>query len=99
MSSARLRRSRLSHVIVEVAGVAAVQLGPDGRLLTVGGHDDLVRLWTLPSPVEARPEWMQLWVESLTGTDLDPGGAIRALAPEALQSRRRQLDGLGWTLP
>jgi hypothetical protein len=45
------------------------------------------------------PERVRLWVEPLTAVELDPGGEIRTLTPAAIQARRRQLDGLGWTLP
>jgi eukaryotic-like serine/threonine-protein kinase len=79
--------------------VTAVQFDPAGRLLAVGGHDGLVRLWALPAPVDGDPECVRLWVESLTAAELDPGGEVRTLAAAAIQARRRHLDGLGWTLP
>jgi hypothetical protein len=53
----------------------------------------------VPAPVEGEAERVRLWVEWLTGVELDPEGTIRTLAPAAIQSRRRQLDRLGWSIP
>jgi WD40 repeat protein len=76
-----------------------VAFSPDGRTLVIGGHDGLVRLWAPPAPVDGEAGSVRLWVEWLTGAELDPGGAIRALAPEGARTRRRRPDELGWTLP
>jgi hypothetical protein len=54
--------------------ITAVEFGPDEA---VGGHGGLVRLWALPAPVEGEAEWVRLWIESLTGAQLDAGGEVR----------------------
>jgi hypothetical protein len=49
--------------------------------------------------VSAQPgggaEQLRLWIETTTGTELDPTGALRPLSPQALDERRRRLAQLG----
>jgi hypothetical protein len=56
---------------------------------------NLARLWKIPTPVEGDAERIALWVQSLTGMELDSGDADRALDASAWQARVRDLRQLG----
>jgi WD40 repeat protein len=68
--------------------------GPGG-ILAASDASGAVRLWDLPNPVGGTPERVRLWVEVLTGMELDVGGAASRLDAGALQDRRHQLEKLG----
>jgi WD40 repeat protein len=80
-------------------GVRAVAFAPDGRRLATGCDDDRARVGELPPPVGGEAERVRLWVEVLTGLELDAGGAVRELGPDELRRRQERLDGLGGTPP
>jgi WD40 repeat protein/tRNA A-37 threonylcarbamoyl transferase component Bud32 len=52
------------------------------------------RTWHLPLPVEGSRERQRLWIESLTGVQLDEEGVLRVLDPAAQNQRRLQLAAL-----
>jgi hypothetical protein len=73
---------------------------PDGASAATGGADRTAQRWrTPPPPVAGDVEWVRLWVETLTGMQLDDAGAVHDLTPEAVQQRRRRLDELAGPLP
>jgi hypothetical protein len=76
-----------------------VSFSPDGQYaLTMTGGDEgrnIARLWKIPAPVEGDAERIALWVQALTGMELDSGGAARALDAAAWQARVRDLQQLG----
>jgi WD40 repeat protein len=80
-----------------------VRFSPDGRsALTLTGGDvgrNIARLWKIPTPVEGDPERLALWVQSLTGMELDSGDAARALDNAAWQERQRDLQQRGGPPP
>jgi WD40 repeat protein len=80
--------------------VWAVRFGPDGKRVVVssGPKDSTartVRVWDVPAPVEGTAERINLWVQVLTGMELDAGGAARLLDEYAWRYRRERLRALG----
>jgi WD40 repeat protein len=79
--------------------VRSVTFSPDGQhALTLTGGDEgrnIARLWKTPTPVKGDAERIALWVQSLTGMELDSGDAARALDAAAWQARLRDLQQLG----
>jgi WD40 repeat protein len=78
----------------------AVLYTPDGkRAVTMSGDWDRkiweVRVWDVPVPLNGGAERMNVWVQVLTGLELDAGGEARTLDREAWQQRRRRLEELG----
>jgi WD40 repeat protein/Flp pilus assembly protein TadD len=74
--------------------VTAVAFSPDGKtVLTVNGVE--ARLWDCSGVVAGKVERITLWVQVLTGTELDQSGAVRVLDAETWQQRRRQLKVRG----
>jgi WD40 repeat protein len=72
-----------------------VAFAANGKRLACGGLDGRIALWDTPAPVEGSVQRVRLWVEVLTGMELDSGETIRELSPEAIQQRRQQLHKLG----
>jgi hypothetical protein len=75
--------------------VMGVAFSPDGNSIITGSLDRTARLWAMPAPLTEEPERVQLWVELLTGQQLDDAGDIHILEPDEWQQRRRRLDDLG----
>jgi hypothetical protein len=75
--------------------VKLVAISPDGRRLATGCDDGRVRTAELPRPVAGDVGRVRLWVEVLTGLELDTAGAVRELDPDALRPRQEQLQRLG----
>jgi WD40 repeat protein len=77
----------------------SVAFSPGGEFsLTLNGGDvgrDEARLWRIPAPVAGDAERIVLWVETITGIELDSNDAARALDDAAWRVRRRKLDQLG----
>ena len=74
--------------------VSAVTFSPDGKsFLTASGHE--VRLWEVPTPVNASLERILLWAKVLTASDLNDTGEIRSLDPHIIQEFRMRLKTLG----
>jgi len=77
-----------------------VAFSPDGRTIVTGGGDRSKRtgsasLWPGLVPLRGTPERLVLWVQVLTGQELDDDGVARWLDAPAWQERRRRLDDLG----
>jgi WD40 repeat protein len=79
--------------------VKSVTFSPDGAYaLTLTGGDvglNIARLWKIPTPVEGDAERIVLWVQTITGMELDSSDAALALDASAWQARLRDLDNLG----
>jgi WD40 repeat protein/serine/threonine protein kinase len=52
-------------------------------------------LWPLPAPIVGTPAHIRLWMEVLTGMELDASGTLRDLEPATLEQRRSALRDLG----
>jgi WD40 repeat protein len=82
----------------------AVIFSPDGRVaVTLSGDWDRrqweVRTWAVPTPLDGDVERLQLWVQVLTGMELDPAGTARLLDGPTWRERRRRLAELGGPPP
>jgi WD40 repeat protein len=67
----------------------------DGQTVLTGSLDRTARLWRLPAPVAGGVERIRLWVEVLSGKELQPDGAARVLSAEQWQQRQQRLQALG----
>jgi WD40 repeat protein len=75
--------------------VRAVAFSPDGRSLLTGSFDGTCRLWEVPAPVAGDTERVRLWVQVLTGVELDRDGLFRTLDAARWQRQRQRLRELG----
>jgi WD40 repeat protein len=67
----------------------------DGQTVLTGGPDSTARLWRVPTPVAGGVEQISLWVEVLSGKELQPDGAVRVLTAEQWRQRRQRLEAVG----
>jgi WD40 repeat protein len=74
--------------------VCAVAFSPDGKTARTGTEKE-VRRWEVPAPVDGDVRRIVLWSQTVTGTELDPGGAVQVLDSPTWQERRRRLEELG----
>jgi WD40 repeat protein len=72
--------------------VDAVIFSPDGRTALTGSEDGAIRSWEVPIPVNGRAEQVLLWLEALTGMELDSAGEIRRLDLPTWKQRRQDLQ-------
>jgi hypothetical protein len=54
-----------------------------------------VRVWELPTPVQGDVDRIVLWVQVLTGMELDENDVFHVLDAADWQQRRQRLDELG----
>ena len=81
--------------LVHQGPVYAVAFSPDGKTALTGSDDKTARLWNLPSPVPGDVGRIRLWVQVLTGVELDEQGDYRVLDTATWQQRRDLLRRLG----
>jgi WD40 repeat protein len=83
---------------VNHAASGPVAIDAKGRMLIAGGKDGRITLWPAPQPLEGTVERVRLWVEVLTGAELDNQEVARTLKPEEVKERQRRLRELGGPL-
>ncbi len=81
--------------LLQVAFRSALAFSPDGRTAMTGGQGEPLRFWNIPLPLEAETERIVLWVQTMTGKEMDTAGAIHPLTASTLESRRQRLRELG----
>jgi eukaryotic-like serine/threonine-protein kinase len=86
----------LGAVLQHRGPVNRVAFSRDGKTVVTASSDGTARLWTPPPPVEGRPTLVTLWVQVLTGMELDDEGTVQVLPADAWEQRRRQLEASGW---
>jgi WD40 repeat protein len=79
--------------------VRSASISPDGHVLLTGGYDRAAHLWPVPTPVEGDVERLTLWVQVLTGMELDDRGGARLLDNRTWHERRQRLQSLGGPPP
>ena len=70
---------------------------PDGKTVLTGSDDQSARLWPVPTPLQAEPQRIVLWLQVITGMELDEHGSIRVLDAATWQQRPPALAGPGRT--
>jgi hypothetical protein len=75
--------------------VWAVSCSPKEKKVVTGSEDKTARLWQIPEPAVGDPERITLWVQVITGLELDDNGAVHRLDADTWKQRRQQLRGLG----
>ncbi len=75
--------------------VASVAFSPDGALLATGGEDQVAQVWQTPGILKEDAQTLRLWVEVITGMELDRHDAVRPLGPDAWRERLQLLRARG----
>jgi len=75
--------------------VHQASFAPGGRSVLTASNDGHARLWDLPQPLAGDVGRLILWVEVMTGKQLDDRGAYRDLDAATWDLRRRRLAELG----
>jgi WD40 repeat protein/serine/threonine protein kinase len=75
--------------------VNRVAFSPDGTTVLTGSSDGRARLWTPPPSVGGDPAHVALWMQVLTGMELDAEGTVQVLPAEDWLQRRRRLQERG----
>jgi WD40 repeat protein/serine/threonine protein kinase len=74
--------------------VRVATFSPDGKL--AGTCDNVsARLWNIPAPLAGSPEQIEVWVQVLTGLELDEYNVVRSLDAAGWKERCRRLADLG----
>jgi WD40 repeat protein/tRNA A-37 threonylcarbamoyl transferase component Bud32 len=89
-----LTRRQIGPRLPHDKAVSAAAFSPDGQNALTGSLDWTARLWRI-SPVEGQLEQILLWIQVITGTELDENGALRVLSADDWRQRREQLDKQG----
>jgi hypothetical protein len=80
-------RDRMGAIVVEEVGGAAQE--------SESTWTHRVQRWRVPAPVEGTPEQIALWVQVVTGEELDDRGVVHELSAEEWAERRRRLESVG----
>ncbi len=73
----------------------AVAFSPNGKMVVTASKDNTARLWRAPRPIEGDPERIVLWVQEISGFELDEYGGTRGLDAATWQQRRQRFQELG----
>ncbi len=69
-----------------------VTFSPDGNTLWTAAFDRTVRAWTLPQPIKGDVDQVVLWIQALTGIELNSDGLFRDLDATAWQQKQSRLN-------
>jgi tetratricopeptide (TPR) repeat protein len=82
--------------------VSVAAFRPDGKAALLGSNLKIMRryqvtgqLYHVPSPVAGDPRRIELWVQVITGTELDENNVVHSLDARTWHDRRRLLAALG----
>jgi WD40 repeat protein len=79
--------------LYHAGAIRAVTFDPEGRRLAVVGDDGTVRVWAVRGTIGGGPDRVRVWVETLTGQELDDVGAVHSF--KDADARREALRRLG----
>lgn len=85
----------LGPALLHERKVASVAFRPDGALLATSGEDQMAQVWETPGILTEDPKTLRLWVEVITGMELDRHDSVRPLGPGAWRERRQLLRERG----
>jgi hypothetical protein len=80
---------------VVLDGASLVAASFLGQTLAVAGSGGRIVVWNAPEPLAGKVENIRLWVELITGMELDSRGMVSTLGREALRDRQERLDQQG----
>ncbi len=80
---------------VHFNALLSVAFHPDGRTLLAGCWNRNAWLWRAPEAVTGDVERVVLWVELMTGMELNPAGAVKVLDGAAWRQRHNRLQEMG----
>jgi WD40 repeat protein len=75
--------------------LVSVAFHPNGRTLLTGCWDRNAWLWPSPEAATGNAERVRLWIELMTGLELDAGGTVKVLDATGWLERRERLEELG----
>jgi hypothetical protein len=76
--------------------IADAAYSPDGRSILTGRFDRTERPWKVPGAIAGEPRCLTLWIEVITGIELDnETNVTRVLDAKTWEDRRRQLTEMG----
>jgi WD40 repeat protein len=75
--------------------VRAVAFSPDGRTLATGTRGGITRLWQVPPQLDGSSRRITLWVQVVSGLELDGNEDVHVLDAESWHARRQSLQGMG----
>jgi WD40 repeat protein len=76
-------------------GIKAAAFSPDGKAIFAAGWSLPTQRWDVPVPVAGPTARVRLWLQVLTGTEVDDAGTVRVLDAGAWQASRQQLAQRG----
>lgn len=68
---------------------------PDGKTVLTGSDDQTARLWPVPTPLQAEPQRIVLWLKSLPAWSWTNTAASACSTPPLGNSARQRLQDLG----
>jgi hypothetical protein len=88
-------RKPLGPPLVHQSVIRDVAFSPDGKTLWTGSFDQSARSWDLPIDVAGEVNQIVLWIQVLTGMELDPDGLFRESDAATWCERRQHVKELG----
>ena len=74
-------------------------LTSEGKYEPANSELSVARYWRIPTPVAGDDDQIELWIEVITGSELEADGGVRVLDADAWRSRRQRLQESGWLAP
>jgi WD40 repeat protein len=72
--------------------IHSIAFSPDGRKVLTGSYDHVARISDVPTAVEGETEQLVLWVQVLTGMELDSDGVLHGLDASVWEERRSRVE-------
>src|SRR5262249_16734037 len=72
--------------------IQAVAFSPDGATVLTGSQDGYIRRWNVPGTAEGPPGRVVLWVQGITGMQLDRADLVEPMDFQGWDQCRQQLE-------